>query len=192
MTQEDLKNRLKLEYIDLFKEMKRIQNRLVLNLNCIIKNVINNLKEYEKIIVESRIKTCESSIQKIITKYEGNVINYNDYSKIKIKDLKDLIGLRISVFPSNYINVIEDLIKSQFLTWEYDPISLDNENKEIIIKKYQGKEHKDDNIYCEIQIVSMLYNSFLNIEHDTFYKPLEDLKNIGNSLEMRKFKNKNI
>ena len=141
-----------------------------------LKSHVYNLKEYEQIEVYSRIKECVSAIESLKTKEaQGGFDPEKQYS---LCSLKDLVGVRVSVFPANLLDRIKDVIGSNF-SW-----NLDKEHSNIKVWKYQGNM-KNRKIGCEVQIVPLLLSAFWKVEHTTLYKPHPELRGIAENQKMK-------
>lgn len=97
--------------------------------------------------------------------------------------LKDIVGLRILVFPPSLIKPVNKIIISKFRHWRPDHHKL---GKTIICNKYDGLVNRKLKIRCEIQIISMLTGAFWDVEHFALYKPDPAYKGIKENLTMRR------
>jgi ppGpp synthetase/RelA/SpoT-type nucleotidyltranferase len=143
-------------------------------------------KKY-KYQIYSRTKEIERLQEKLIRK-EREGVTFADLSEIK-----DLAGVRVVFYLESD--------KKQFVKDIYNEISgeLNVEEKRkdsgytadhVIIslgpKRLQLSEYKKyENLKCEIQLTSMLYHAWAEIEHDLIYKDLQGLKT-NNSRRFKK------
>lgn len=158
-------DRLRQEYSSLRPEMAKVERLLVDQVRWHLKFLAFDLKPYERIETESRIKECESAINTLKRKFGSEAQHeFEKGSQYNLKDLKDLVGLRILVFPPRLKEKVKDVISNEFKSWNED------HNDKLGLLKFDGFINKSD-IGCEIQIVSLLAGLFLKVEHFAFYKP---------------------
>jgi ppGpp synthetase/RelA/SpoT-type nucleotidyltranferase len=163
---------LRQEYVDIKPQLMKTKNFLDLEVAWHLKALIFNLKVHERIEIESRIKDCDSAIDSLRRRQEGR--DFEDNKQYSLKELKDLVGLRILVFPASLIDSVNEVILSKFNEWTSDHIK--QENPKIL--KYDGIVNDNHTFRCEIQIVPMLIGKFWEVEHSAFYKPSPSLKGI--------------
>lgn len=184
--------RLKHEYEELLPKMKKLQSLLDASLRWYLKDEMVSLTHSERIDISSRFKNCESAINKLKrilrNKKEGeskSSIDPNHY--YSLTKLKDLVGIRISVFPASKVKIFRQLIADKFADWQED---VDPKHSEISFYKFHGllphPEYND--IKCEIQIVPMLIGKFWDVEHFMLYKPKPADKNASEHAQMAHIK----
>lgn len=157
--------KLRQEYYALLPDTEALNKKLELEIQCILKELIVNLKPYQRIEVVSRIKECESAIRALERRQEGALFHENN--EYSLTSLHDLVGVRILYFPCELKDEIRKLLKKRFGAWNYDPIKYaDNEEIEKFYGKIDGY-----NLYAEYQIVPMLIGAFWDVEHSLYYKP---------------------
>lgn len=169
---------LREEYFSLYPQIKSATEILEIEINHALLNKIKKLKSHEKIIVTSRVKECESAIRSLKRRQEAST--FDPSKKYSLTKLKDLVGIRISVFPSNLASKIDLILKRQFKDWHSDPLKL---APNLIFPKYHSKILK--NIHAEYQVVPLLIDLFWKVEHSTLYKPNPSLIGAANSLKMQ-------
>lgn len=168
---KDLESNIRKSYHELLPVLKKIESLLVSKVQWYLRSEKFNLKEYERISVESRIKSCDSSLEKLVKKYpapgqEGsNIRRYiNTSNDFSLDKLSDLVGIRILVFPSSKILRIQKIISREF-SWKLDPEFF------AFGSQFQGRLRGCKKIGCEIQIIPMLIGKFWDVEHFVRYKP---------------------
>lgn len=167
---------LRQEYSRLLPVSLKLQRFLETQLNGYLKSHVYKLREYEQIEVTSRVKECESAIKSLkAKKAEGG---FDPSKKYSLTSLKDIVGVRVSVFPSSLLNEIKNLIEAKF-AW-----TIDEKHSHLNVWKFQGKI-KNRKIGCEVQIVPMLVSAFWKVEHATLYKPHPELKGIAENQKMK-------
>jgi len=99
--------------------------------------------------------------------------------------LKDLAGVRVSVFPrSRWSETDQELRKHEpFSRWEPDPVR--DEGGNLLAHKYHGHCKASDKVWGEFQVVPLLTALFWEVEHAAIYKPSPSLKGIARSPQMR-------
>ncbi len=181
---------LREEYILLSPVLRKIRKNLETEIKKQILPIINRLQPYERVSVVSRIKDMESAIEKLQSKQEGKTFQQNAPEKYSLKQLKDLVGLRVLYFPATLKQQILDIIFNNYKSWKDDHVVDFETGKDIIIHKFHGSIRIAKDIVAEIQIMPVLYSGFLNLEHDIIYKPHQEYKGISRSLKVKKEKNK--
>jgi ppGpp synthetase/RelA/SpoT-type nucleotidyltranferase len=191
---EYIEYRLLSEYSKSYPTYKKIRDKA----EAIIKyNLIDSLykkKNWERIEVISRIKEVESAINKLKRKREGRTLEESD----TLATLTDMVGLKIRVFPNDYLEPIGTIIKNAFPIIEEDhepqqEYGIDEKDyyADVIRLKYIAS-FKNNNINFEIQIVPFILDAFYEIDHDIIYKPDTKLPNPTLIARLMKEPNQNI
>lgn len=170
-TQRDIEVRLLSEYF-----IKRpIYEKIIAVASAIIEHALIQLrlekKPWERIEVVARLKDFNSALNKLRERKEGNILEPSASFNI----LNDMAGLKIKVFPNDYLRRVEDIIISLFPSAEADhePTNIDSDYGNVIRLKYfvtLDTAYKI-NTKFEIQIVPFILDAFMDIEHDIIYKP---------------------
>ncbi len=130
---------------------------------------------WERIEISSRIKEGESAINSL--RGEGNVFEQRAYS---LRELHDLVGVRVKVFPSHRITSMAGPVGRLFSECKKGPKFL-REAKGLFKcngLKYYGSFARSADVLVEIQIVPLLIGLFWELEHATVYKPSPELRGI--------------
>jgi len=183
MTTRSVEDWLREEYVSLFPSIRNTIERLETEVRYHLLPILNDLLPHERYTVESRIKECESAIDSLRRRQPFSIFDQD--KQYTIKDLKDLVGIRILVFPRSLLKKVEKLLLDQFNTWKSDHVLGFEMKADPLALKYYGFPNFEPKITCEIQIVSMLTSLFWKVEHKVIYKPEEEFKGIANSLEMQ-------
>jgi hypothetical protein len=85
-------------------------------------------------VVTSRVKDCESALQKLRRFQEGATFDNDQSEKYTLTTLKDLAGVRVLVFPRRRIHGIDVALRNVF-PWDADPTQ---EDGEVLAIKYRG------------------------------------------------------
>jgi len=105
--------------------------------------------------------------------------------------LKPSAGVRVLVFPSERLNLIDELLRKSdsFKSWAADPINYAKGFPQA--PKYFGFCDKvSDKVQGEFQVVPMLVGLFWEVEHPAMYKPSGWAKGIENDHEMNELRAK--
>jgi hypothetical protein len=86
--------------------------------------------------VSLRIKDCQSIVNALRRRQEGAVFNGDKPELYTLNKLRDLAGVRISVFPRRLWQEIHVEVRKRLLDWESDPIR--DDNGELLAFKYHG------------------------------------------------------
>ena len=167
-----VEDKLREEYIKLLPEMHKIQYSLETRIRFALIETVENLQRHERIDVHSRIKGFDSAHNKLLRTH----IEFSKKTpeKYNLCDLKDLVGVRILVFPRNLVSTVDRIIiDSAIGSFTEDPFE-SKEEKELPAKKYYGRPDSQSKIKAEYQIVPILIGNFWDVEHDTIYKPAQE------------------
>lgn len=157
------------------------------------------IKELERIgckaLVTSRIKEKESLRRKLYKRdIAENNMKYKTYDDIR-KDIFDFLGVRISLYFPNDMEIVEEIIKKNFELVE-DPIIHPQKNKQHLRSKKNGytkvfsgykarhyrvslqsdimqiinAESINLKSVFEIQVISLVLHAWAEVEHDIVYK----------------------
>ena len=185
MTSRSIEDKLREEYFSLLPEITVIKQKLEAEVRYKLIPVLSTLELHERFEVTSRIKECESAIASLRRRQEGSLFDTDYPEKYRLTQLKDLVGIRILVFPRGLMDKIDECIRNHFDSWKADHVPGYKEGDEDQALKYFGYYSSEDTICGEIQIVPMLTGLFWKVEHETIYKPKPQLRGIANSLEMQ-------
>jgi len=183
MINQQATDRLRREYFHLLPQMQKLKILLEANIKWHFKSFAYELKKYQRLEFESRIKECDSAIESLRRKkHKQGERDFDDSQSYSLKDLKDLIGIRILVFPVSLITEAGEVITSKFRNWETDH----EKHGDVQILKYDGFLDEDKKIRCEIQLVPMLTGMFWEVEHSALYKPHPKYKNVKEDLKLKR------
>jgi len=143
------------------------------------------LDRYERLIVTSRIKDCESAIEALRRRQEGATFDTDRPEMYSLDDLSDLAGVRVVAFPRSRLGKIDEQLRIRFPSWVSDPVPGLGAHNEPLACKYHGKLRTSDKVEGEFQVVPMLTALFWEVEHTAIYKPSPRLKGIVRSLTMQ-------
>ncbi len=179
-------DRLRAEYFELLPAMQRTLVALDSDVRHLLLPIIISLNQYEQVRVVSRLKECESAVDSIRRKQEARVFDPEKYESYSLTTLRDLVGIRVLVFPSHRIAEIRSALLPLLLDWSSDPVPGIAPHDEPIALKFYGRcASASTSITGELQIVSSLIGSFWEVEHSALYKTSPNLQGVMGSPSMK-------
>ena len=166
---------LREEYFSLLPHIRRVVVALETRVRHELLPVISGLKKFERIVVASRVKDCESAIATLRQKQEAVIFDPANGEIYTLTALRDLAGVRVLAFPGSRWIEANDLLRAAFPSWESRPMP-DPVSGTTLVHKYNGYCSPTDQIRAELQISPMLIGQFLDIEHSALYKPSPELE----------------
>ena len=185
MVERTIEDCLRKEHFDLLPDIRHVTDNLETEVRHCVLPMLGGLNKYEQLKVTSRIKACDSAIEALRRRQEGATFDRGRPEIYSLKNLNDLAGIRVLVFPRIRLTEVDQLLVKQFPEWESDPVRYGDEDGDIIALKYFGYSQASKEIKGEIQILSMLIGQFWEIEHSAIYKPAPELRGVAKSLEMQ-------
>lgn len=187
MAERTVEDRLREEYFFLLPDMRRILAELEAEVRYSLLPLSSTLDGYERLLVSSRIKDCDSAVGALRRRQEGATFDLDRAGSYTLTSLNDLAGVRVLAFPRSCWIKADATLRShrQLCLWTYDPIPPNEESKEPLAFKYYGYCSHSTRLRAELQIVPLLVGLFWEVEHSTIYKPSPELKGIGASFEMQ-------
>jgi hypothetical protein len=185
MSIRTVEDRLREEYFDLLPELFRTADSLKAQIQFHLLPVARHLQNHESLVVKARVKECGSAMDALRRRNPGDVFDREQPELYTLKTLKDLIGVRILVFPSQLAIEVDSLLRREFPGWTSDPV-IDRETGQQLAYKYYGEYlHANTGLQCEYQVASMLTGLFWEVEHAAIYKPAPDLKGLMSAAAMQ-------
>jgi hypothetical protein len=176
-----IEDRLREEYFDLLPDIRRVAQQLEAEIRYHLLSISRRLSKYERLVVTSRVKDCESAVQKLRGDREGATFDRDRPKRYSLASLNDLAGVRVLAFPSKRLIEINSALLKIF-RWKPDPVVSDGE---ILAFKYCGYCKASRKIKGEYQIVSMLTGLFWEVEHSAMYKPDPRLRFMAEHRELK-------
>jgi len=176
-------DRLREEYFDLLPEIRKVVQELEVRIHYYTLPILQGLQRHEKLVIRSRVKEFESALSKLSRKNKdkGESRVLDPQKEYSILGLRDLAGVRVLAFPDRRISEVDDVLRSEFDTWESDPIPYEGGAKRA--PKYHGYcENISQRVKGEYQVVPMLIGLFWDVEHSAMYK--SDI--VANSRNMKR------
>ena len=185
MVERTVEDRLREEYFDLLPDIRKVTDNLETEVRHCVLPILGDLNKYEQLNVTSRIKACESALESLRRHQEGATFDRDSPELYSLKNLKDLAGIRVLVFPRIRLTEVNRVLVKSFPEWESDPVRSGDEDGDILAFKYFGYSQASKEIKGEIQILSILIGRFWEIEHSALYKPTPELRGVARELEMQ-------
>jgi ppGpp synthetase/RelA/SpoT-type nucleotidyltranferase len=181
MPERTRKDRLREEYFDLLPDIRRVVWNLEAEIRYYTRDVLKRLERYEQLVIKSRIKDCESAVEAFLRRQEGRAFDPENPDEYSMRDLPDLAGVRILVFPKSRLVEVDTALRSHFSNWKSDPVP-DDIGAPLALKYYGYCNDVSRKVLGEYQIVPMLIGLFWEVEHSAMYK----FREVANSKEMRR------
>jgi hypothetical protein len=179
MPRRSIEDQLREEYFDFLPEIRRVVWQLEAEIRYHTLPILHSLKPYEQLVVKSRVKECESALNKL-RENEGRVLDPGKSGRYSILNLPDLAGVRVLVFPNSRLVEVDEALRNYFPGWTPNPVK--DDFGVVLAPMYYGHCH-DVNTWVkgEYQVVPMLLGLFWEVEHSAMYK----FKEVANSKTMR-------
>jgi ppGpp synthetase/RelA/SpoT-type nucleotidyltranferase len=185
MVERTIEDRLREEYFALLPEIQLVVEQLETEIRHRLLPILQALNPYERILVTSRVKECESAVDAMRRRQEGGIFDREQPEQYTLKNLNDLAGVRVLVFPRSRVSEIDEALRERFSSWTSDPVlGFDDEDAPVALK-YHGYCDASSRVRGESQIVPMLTGLFWEIEHSTMYKPTPELKGVAENHGMQ-------
>src|ERR1700679_1795661 len=99
--QEKITSRLRQEYLDLLPEIRRVLAQVETEIRFYTLPVLHSLNPYEKLVIQARVKECESAVESLRNDQEGKIFDPERGEDYSLRNLPDLAGVRILAFPDS-------------------------------------------------------------------------------------------
>lgn len=182
MEKRTVEDRLREEYFDLLPEIRIVAEELDATVRHALLPIARGLQRHERMVVNSRIKSCESAIEKLRRQQLSRRFEPAKIESYSLRALKDLTAARVMVFPRVHVDAVDEVLRrDSFKHWELDPF---REGRELGFK-YVGYCTANSRIRCEYQILPLLVGLFWEVEHTAIYKPSPELSGLARSFEIQ-------
>jgi hypothetical protein len=185
MPERSVEDRLRQEYFELLPEIRRVAEHLETEVRHRVLPLFLRLDAYERLVVTSRIKECESALDALRRRQEGATFDRDQPELYSLTTLNDLAGVRVLAFPRSRLSEIDRLLRESFPAWVPDPVPGLQADDEPLAFKCYGYCDASQIVRGEYQVVSMLTGLFWEVEHAAIYKPTPRLKGIAGHFRMR-------
>jgi len=176
---------LRSEYVRLLPSLQRTSTAVETEVRHLLLPLTIELDPYERVIVKSRVKDCESAIDALRRRQPYGLFDPDRAEEYALVNLPDLVGVRVLAFPPRRLNAVRDALLPRLQTWVADHMPAASLDLDNVGFKYSGRWRDSDTFRSEIQIVSLLVGLFWEVEHAAVYKPSPNLRGIVRSVEMR-------
>jgi hypothetical protein len=185
VTPRTIEDRLREQYFTFLPGMTRAAEYLKTRIEYSLLPISRQLESHENLVVKARVKECGSAIDKL-RKYNpsdpqgrrnpGGVFDRDRPEQYSLLTLRDMVGVRVLVFPSKRAIEADSLLRLEFGDWLADPL-FDGDQR--LAFKYQGRYGESNETFgCEYQIVSTLIGLFWEVEHAAIYKQSPNFKGL--------------
>jgi ppGpp synthetase/RelA/SpoT-type nucleotidyltranferase len=155
MAERTIEDRLREEYFALLPEIRLVVEQLETEIRHRLLPILQALNPYERLLVTSRVKECESAVDAVRRRQEGATFDREQPERYTLTNLNDLAGVRVLVFPRSRISDIDGVLRERFSSWTSDPVpGFDDEDAPIALK-YYGYCDASSRVRGEYQIVPM-------------------------------------
>jgi ppGpp synthetase/RelA/SpoT-type nucleotidyltranferase len=179
MIARTVEDQLRAEYFELLPPMRRTLLAFEAEVRHLLVPMVLDLMPYERVVVLSRVKECESAINKLRRRQELRVFNPAKIEQYSLASLRDLVGVRVLVFPRRRAEQATTALDPIISNLMPDPVpGISPDDPPIALKYYGHYAPAKTMISVELQIVSSLVGAFWEIEHAAFYKPTPDLQEV--------------
>jgi|ERR1043165_5608905 ppGpp synthetase/RelA/SpoT-type nucleotidyltranferase len=172
---------LREEYFDLLSDIRRTLLETETRVRSALLAISLNLRRYERLIVTSRAKECDSAIDALRRRQPLALFDPEKAEEYSLTQLRDLAAVRVMVFPQERLEETQGTLQAALTGWSADPIPGISETDPPLAFKYYGKWIYDARITAEVQIVPLLVGLFWEVEHSAIYKPSPNLRGVVRS-----------
>ena len=174
MVSRTVEDRLRAEYFDLLPDIRRTLLETETRVRRDLLDVSLALERYERVLVTSRIKECDSAVDALRRRQPLGLFVAERALEYSITALPDLAAVRVMAFPERRVADAQDALQQTLSAWKADPVPSTDGSAPLALK-YFGKWSPDAHITAEVQIVGLLIGLFWEVEHSAIYKPNPNL-----------------
>jgi hypothetical protein len=167
-----VEDRLRSEYAYLLPAMQRTRTEVETEVQHLLLRATLSLDQYERIVVRSRLKDCESAVDALRRREKFGLFDADHPEQYSLTSLPDLVGVRVLTFPQRRLKEVHETLFPRIGGWVVDHI-------EPIVFKYTRRWNAGDLVKSEIQVLSLLIGLFWEAEHSAIYKPSPSLRGVA-------------
>jgi hypothetical protein len=182
MPERTIEDRLREEYFDLLPEIRRVLWQLETEIRFHTLDILHSLSPYEQLVIRSRVKDCESAVRTLRREREGRTFDPDRPGDYSMRNLPDLAGVRVLVFPRSRLLEVDDALRNVFPAWTSKPVK-DARGADLAPKHFGYCQSVSSRVRGEYQVVPMLIGLFWDVEHSALYKATPSLMGIARSSE---------
>jgi hypothetical protein len=163
MSSRSVEDKLREEYFDLLPEIRRVADHLEAEVRYHILPVSRTLEPFERVLVRSRIKDCDSAVESLRRRQhqEGATFDAERISEYTLMTLKDLAGVRVLTFPRSRMTAVNEALRGvpTFRNWTADHVI--GGTGDVLAFKYSGLcDPASTRVAGEYQVVSVMTGLF--------------------------------
>jgi ppGpp synthetase/RelA/SpoT-type nucleotidyltranferase len=187
-----VEDQLREEYVGLISEMERTLLYLDTKVRDLVLQVALASSRHERVVVKSRIKSCESAIGALRRRQEPRLFDEGMAESYSLAALPDLVGVRVLAFPRRKLEEVQRALSPLTEAWRFDPVrGPDKEplrwpDGKPLVPKFSGVCREVGTSICsEVQVVPALVGLFWEVEHSALYKASPELSGASESPNMK-------
>ena len=173
-----VEDKLREEYFDLLPEIRRTLLETETLVRRELLDVTLKLQRYERLLISSRIKDCDSAIDSLRRRQSLGLFDEQQIDTYSLTSLRDLAAVRVMAFPQVRLTEAHQALQTLLSPWTADPVPGIDETDPPLAFKYFGKWHAAAAVTAEVQIVPLLIGLFWEVEHAAIYKPNPNLRGV--------------
>jgi hypothetical protein len=176
----EIEDLLREEYFELLPIVRCLAMQLETEIRSLALSILQNLRPYEQLVVKSRVKECESALNRLLGPKEGRTFDPDKPGGYSLLQLPDMAGVRVLVFPNSRLIQVDDALRIRFADWTPKPLEYGSRSAQV--RKYIGYcDEVSREVRGEYQVAPMLLGLFWEVENDAMYK----FRAAANSKDMR-------
>lgn len=109
-----IEDRLREEYFELLPVVGRVAAELEAEVRYAVLPICRRLDKYERLLVTSRIKECESALDALRRRQQGGTFDRDRPALYTLANLNDLAGVRVLVCPKGRLPEIDQELRKRF------------------------------------------------------------------------------
>lgn len=173
-----IEDKLREEYFELLPEIRRTLLETETRVRRELLDVNLRLQRYERLIVTSRIKECDSAVDALRRRQPLRDFDNERADEYSLTQLRDLAAVRVMAFPQPRLEDANRALNALLSNWTPDPVEGVSDTDAPLALKYFGKWTDGAVITAEVQIVPLLIGLFWEVEHSAIYKPTPNLRGV--------------
>jgi hypothetical protein len=130
MTKRTVDDCLREEYFALLHDAERVVEELEVEVRHCLLPISLRLNPYERLVVTSRIKECQSALESLRRRQEGGTFDVEHPELYTLTNLNDLAGVRVLCFPRSRWVEANQTLRERFPSWTSDPVPSQEETNE--------------------------------------------------------------
>lgn len=176
-----VEDKLREEYFELLPEIRRTLVETETRVRQVLLDVTLTLKRYERLLVTSRVKECDSAIDSLRRRQALGLFDEQQIDEYSLTSLRDLAAVRVMAFPATRFSDAHQALTTILSPWIADPVPGIAESEQPLALKYFGRWNAGSRVTAEVQIVPLLIGLFWEVEHSAIYKPNPNLRGVTRS-----------